>query len=84
MKQEIKRKRRQQIMWNGNIAILNDFQIYGKNILNSWTLVKLMKNFLLEQQQLGERLAILTEFIQSNSSAREIKRAVAVKMALLG
>lgn len=43
-----------------------------------------MKNFLLEQQQLEERLAILTEFIQSNSSAREIKRAVAVKMALLG
>ena len=42
-----------------------------------------MKNFLLEQQQLEEKLAILTEFIQSNSSAREIKRAVAVKMALL-
>ncbi len=43
-----------------------------------------MKNFLLEQQQLEERLAILTEFIQSNSDAREIKRAVAVKMALSG
>jgi putative transposase len=43
-----------------------------------------MKNFLLEQQQLEERLTILTDFIQSNSSARETKRAVAVKMALLG
>lgn len=43
-----------------------------------------MKNFLLEQQQLEERLAILTAFIQSNPEAREIKRAVAVKMALLG
>ena len=43
-----------------------------------------MKNFLLEQQQLEERLAILTEFIQSNSEAREIKRAVAIKMALSG
>jgi putative transposase len=43
-----------------------------------------MKNFLLEQQQIEERLAILTSFIQSNSSAKEIKRAVAVKMALSG
>jgi putative transposase len=43
-----------------------------------------VKNFLLEQQQLEEKLVILTEFIQSNSEAREIKRAVAVKMALLG
>ncbi len=43
-----------------------------------------MKNFLLEQQQLEERLAILTEFIHSNTEARELKRAVAVKMALSG
>lgn len=43
-----------------------------------------MKNFLLEQQQLLERIAILTEFIQSNPEAREFKRAVAVKMALSG
>jgi putative transposase len=43
-----------------------------------------VNNFLLEQQQLEEKLAILTEFIQSNSEAREIKRAVAVKMALSG
>ena len=42
-----------------------------------------MKNFLLEQQQKEERLSILTEFIQSNPDARELKRAVAVKMALL-
>lgn len=43
-----------------------------------------MKKFLLEQQQLEERLAILTEFIHSNTEAREFKRAVAVKMALSG
>ncbi len=43
-----------------------------------------VKNFLLEQQQKEERLAILTDFIQSNSEARELKRAVAVKMALEG
>lgn len=43
-----------------------------------------MNNFLLEQQQHEEKLAIITEFIQSNSEAREIKRAVAVKMALSG
>ena len=43
-----------------------------------------MKNFLLEQQQKSEKLAILTEFIQSNLEARELKRAVAVKMALEG
>ena len=43
-----------------------------------------MRNFLLEQQQLAERIAILTEFIQSNPEARELKRAVAVKMALQG
>lgn len=43
-----------------------------------------MKNFLLEQQQLAERIAILTQFIQSNPEARELKRAVAVKMALQG
>ncbi len=43
-----------------------------------------MRNFLLEQQQKVERIAILTEFIQSNLEARELKRAVAVKMALQG
>ncbi len=43
-----------------------------------------MRNFLLEQQQLAERIAILTEFIQSNPEARELKRAVAVNMALQG
>jgi putative transposase len=43
-----------------------------------------MNNFLLEQQQLEERITILTEFIQSNPDARELKRALAVKMALEG
>ncbi len=43
-----------------------------------------MNNFLLEQQQEEERIAILTEFIQSNPEARELKRALAVKMALQG
>ena len=43
-----------------------------------------MNNFLLEQQQLKEGITILTEFIQSNPDARELKRALAVKMALEG
>ncbi len=43
-----------------------------------------MRNFLLEQQQKSERIAILTEFIQNNPEARELKRALAVKMALQG
>jgi Trp operon repressor len=43
-----------------------------------------MKNFLLEQQQLEERLAILTSFIQSNPSAREIKRALCCKNGFIG
>lgn len=43
-----------------------------------------MNNFLLEQQQESEKIAILTEFIQSNPEARELKRALAVKMALEG
>jgi len=43
-----------------------------------------MRNFLLEQQQKAEKIAILTQFIQSNPEARELKRAVAVKMALQG
>jgi len=42
---------------------------------------ELMENFLLEQQQL-KRISILTEFIQTNPSARELKRALAVKLAL--
>ncbi|MDF5722728.1 MAG: helix-turn-helix domain-containing protein [Rhizonema sp. PD37] len=43
-----------------------------------------MNNFLLEQQQKSERIAILTEFIHSHPEARELKRAIAVKMALQG
>lgn len=43
-----------------------------------------MRNFLLEQQQKAEKIAILTQFIQSNPEGRELKRAVAVKMALQG
>ena len=43
-----------------------------------------MGNFLLEQQQKAERISILTEFIQSNPEARELKRALAVKLALQG
>lgn len=43
-----------------------------------------MKNFLLEQQQLAERISILTEFIESNPEARELKRALAVLLALQG
>lgn len=43
-----------------------------------------MKNFLLEQQQKSERIAILTELIHSHPEARELKRAIAVKMALQG
>jgi len=43
-----------------------------------------MENFLLEQQQKAERISILTEFIQSNPEARELKRALAVKLALQG
>ena len=41
-----------------------------------------MNNFLLEQQQKAEKIAILTEFIHSHPEARELKRAIAVKMAL--
>ncbi len=41
-----------------------------------------MKNFLLEQQQKDEKIAILTQFIGSKPEARELKRALAVKMAL--
>lgn len=43
-----------------------------------------MKNFLLEQQQKDEKIAILTQFIGSKPEARELKRALAVKMALQG
>lgn len=41
-----------------------------------------MKNFLLEQQQKSEKIAILREFIHSKPEARELKRAIAVQMAL--
>ena len=43
-----------------------------------------MKNFLLEQQQKDEKIAILNQFIGSKPEARELKRALAVKMALQG
>lgn len=43
-----------------------------------------MKNFLPEQQQKNEKIAILTEFIASKPEARELKRALAIKMALTG
>lgn len=43
-----------------------------------------MRNFLLEDQLHAERIMLLTEFIQSNPDARELKRALAVKMALQG
>ena len=43
-----------------------------------------MKNFLVERQKKAERMAVLSEFIKSNPDGRELKRAVAVKMALAG
>ncbi len=43
-----------------------------------------MNNFLQEQQKKLERIAILTEFIHRHPEARELKRAIAVKMALQG
>ena len=43
-----------------------------------------MKNFLLEQQQKDEKIAISNQFIGSKPEARELKRALAVKMALQG
>jgi len=43
-----------------------------------------VKNFLLESQQKAENINQLTEFIQENKNPRELKRALAVKMALLG
>ncbi len=43
-----------------------------------------MRNFLLEQQRKSERIAILTEFIDNHPEERELKRALAVKMALQG
>ncbi len=43
-----------------------------------------MNNFLLEQKQKDDKIAILTEFIQSNPEARELKRALAIKMAVEG
>jgi transposase len=44
----------------------------------------LMKNFLLERQQKTDKIALLAEFIRSNPDSRELKRALAVKMALEG
>ncbi len=43
-----------------------------------------MKNFLLEQQQKEQKIATLNQFIRSNPEGRELKRAMAVKMALSG
>lgn len=43
-----------------------------------------MKNFLLELQEKAERITVLTAFIQTNPEARELQRALAVKMALQG
>jgi putative transposase len=43
-----------------------------------------MNNFILEQQQKSEKIARLTDFINSQPPARELKRAIAVKMALQG
>lgn len=41
-----------------------------------------MKNILLEPQIKAEKIDYLTEFISKNPDAREIKRALAIKMAL--
>jgi putative transposase len=41
-----------------------------------------MKNFLLEAEQKLEKIELLTEFIGTNPDGRELKRALAVKMAL--
>lgn len=65
------------------IAILFGFKPNSMLVLNKELRVIRMKNFLLEQQQ-SERIAILTSFINSNPEARELKRALAVKMALQG
>ena len=43
-----------------------------------------MKNFLLGLQEKTEKISVLTAFIQSNPDARELQRALAVKMALQG
>ncbi|MBD0304010.1 MAG: IS630 family transposase, partial [Tolypothrix sp. T3-bin4] len=43
-----------------------------------------MKNFLLEQQQKDEKIEVLNQFIRSEPEGRELKRALAVKMALSG
>lgn len=42
------------------------------------------KSSLLEPEQNAEKIAILTTFIQSNPDARELKRALAVKLVLAG
>ncbi|MBD0300070.1 MAG: helix-turn-helix domain-containing protein, partial [Nitrososphaera sp.] len=39
---------------------------------------------MLEDQLYAERIILLAEFIQSNPDTRELKRALAVKMALQG
>ena len=41
-----------------------------------------VRDFLLENRHCAERIALLTKFIETNPDARELKRALAVKMAL--
>ena len=41
-----------------------------------------MNNLLLERQRKAEKIATLTALIQGNPYVRELKRALAVKMAL--
>jgi hypothetical protein len=43
-----------------------------------------MYNFLLEQQIKDEEISSLESFIKSDIDARELKRAIAVKMAIEG
>jgi transposase len=43
-----------------------------------------MYNFLLEQKKKDESIAVLESFIKSNPDARELKRAIAIKMAIQG
>ncbi|NET62193.1 MAG: hypothetical protein F6K47_40620 [Symploca sp. SIO2E6] len=43
-----------------------------------------MSNFLLLQQRSDEDQETLTRFIESNPEPREQKRALAIKMSLLG
>ncbi len=44
----------------------------------------MMHNFLLEQKIKNEEIKSLEDFVDSNPEARELKRALAVKMAVQG